>query len=249
MPFGINTGRLVIDESGAHWTSSFLTGRKVPPFIAAEVRDHRADHQQHHTDGRHWHQNRRDVDCGRQDQAYRSQDLEGSEGLDEADADLSGPSPAADGGQLLLGHEQLGGGTDQEEKGEQCGNDPQRHVHAASPFRVEAISFVKPEGRSARWCSRAELKSVRPSDLQVAVIAGCAPGAGDDCVHGVVTSSVRPWGVRAHDRGQVPPKAAAVDHQAGVPGHVRDGGSRGEQREDTLPRTARAGRSRWLLAR
>lgn len=39
---GICPGRLVIDESGVHWTPSFLTGRKVPQFSVSwsEVTSH-----------------------------------------------------------------------------------------------------------------------------------------------------------------------------------------------------------------
>jgi hypothetical protein len=47
----------------------------------------------------------------------RSQDLEDSDGLDGAGAEILDPSPAAEGGQLLLGHDQLADAGDQEDNG------------------------------------------------------------------------------------------------------------------------------------
>jgi hypothetical protein len=49
--------------------------------VTAEVRDDRAEHQQHQTDGGQGHQHRHDVERGGQDQANRSQDLQGADGL------------------------------------------------------------------------------------------------------------------------------------------------------------------------
>ena len=50
-------------------------------------------------------------------QAHRSQDLEGSDGLDGAGAEVFDPSPARGGGQLLLGQDQLDGTAGQEGNG------------------------------------------------------------------------------------------------------------------------------------
>src|ERR671917_2406083 len=75
------------------------------------------------------HQNRRDVDRGGQDQAHRSQDLEGSDGLDGAGAEVFDPSRSGGGGQLLLRHDQLGYAGGQVDNGQQSGNDPQSEVH------------------------------------------------------------------------------------------------------------------------
>jgi len=46
--------------------------------VTADVRDDRADHQQHQTDCSQRHQNRREVERAGQDQAHRGQDLEGA---------------------------------------------------------------------------------------------------------------------------------------------------------------------------
>ena len=39
---GINHGRFVLDDAGLHWSPSWITGRKVPPFSVSwtEVRSH-----------------------------------------------------------------------------------------------------------------------------------------------------------------------------------------------------------------
>src|SRR6266542_1447858 len=103
-------------------------------LATADVGDERADHQQHQTDGGQRRQNRRDVERGGQDQAHRSQNLEGADGLDAAGAEVLDPSPA--GGQLLLWLDQLHGAAGQEGYGQQSRNDPQSDVHERSPCRV-----------------------------------------------------------------------------------------------------------------
>jgi len=60
--------------------------------VTAEVRDDRPGHQHHQADGSQRHQNRRDVERGGQDQAHRSQDLQGADGLDGADTEVFDPS-------------------------------------------------------------------------------------------------------------------------------------------------------------
>jgi hypothetical protein len=48
----------------------------------AEVRDDRRGRLRHQADGSQRHQNRRDAERGRQDQAHRRQDLAGADGLE-----------------------------------------------------------------------------------------------------------------------------------------------------------------------
>ena len=87
--------------------------------------DHRADHEQNPADGGHRHHDRCDVEHGGQDETDRSQELEDPEGLDEADAGVSGPFPAVVLGQLLLGYERLGDAAGPGRLGQQSGGNPQ----------------------------------------------------------------------------------------------------------------------------
>ena len=68
--------------------------------------------------------------AGGHDQADRSQELEGSDGLEGTGAEVFNPSRggAAHTGQLLLGHEQLSAAADEEDNGQDSGNDPQSEV-------------------------------------------------------------------------------------------------------------------------
>jgi hypothetical protein len=59
----------------------------------------------------------------------RSQNLQHTEGLDEADANISRPPPAGGLRQLLLGHERLADAADQGDHGQQSGGNPQCEVH------------------------------------------------------------------------------------------------------------------------
>jgi hypothetical protein len=94
-------------------------------LVTAEVRDDRPGHQHRQTDGSQRHQNRRDSERGGQDQAHRSEDFEGADGLDGAGAEVFDPSHA-EGGQHLLGPGQPYGAAGQEGYGQQCCDDPQR---------------------------------------------------------------------------------------------------------------------------
>ena len=75
------------------------------PLATAEAHDHRASKQQYRAGSSQRHQNRRDAERGGHDQADRSQELEGSDGLEGTGAEVFNPSRggAADTGQLLLG--------------------------------------------------------------------------------------------------------------------------------------------------
>lgn len=72
-------------------------------LLTAKVRDRRADHQQHQPDGSERHQNRREIERGRQDQAHRGQDLEDSDGLDAAGPEVFDPSPPGAAANFSLG--------------------------------------------------------------------------------------------------------------------------------------------------
>jgi ubiquinone/menaquinone biosynthesis C-methylase UbiE len=102
-------------------------------LVAPDACDHRANHDDHQTEGGKRHQNRCDVERGGQDQAHRSQDFEGSDGLDAAGAEVVDPSAEAQRGDLLLGNDQLADAANEERNGKHSGNDPQSQVHGVSP--------------------------------------------------------------------------------------------------------------------
>jgi hypothetical protein len=94
--------------------------------VTPDACDHRTNHDHHQTQGSQRHQNRRDVERSGQDQTHRSQDLEGSDGLDAAGTEVFDPSRTRrSGGYLLLRHDQLAAAGDQVGNGKQSGNDPQ----------------------------------------------------------------------------------------------------------------------------
>src|ERR1035438_3573372 len=101
---------------------------------------------------------RRDVEQGGQDQADGAQDLDCSEGLDEAGAEIQDPSPARCLGQFLLRDEQLAGAGGQEDSGHESGNDPQGDVHEVSPcsagrYRTRIVQPMNGSS-SAQWSMR-----------------------------------------------------------------------------------------------
>jgi beta-glucanase (GH16 family) len=101
-------------------------------LVSAKAREHRADHQQPDSDSSERHQDRRDVERGRQDQARRGDELESSDGLEGTGAEVFDPSRSrVHTGDLLLGYEQLGA-ADQHDNGQHSGHDPQSDVHVFS---------------------------------------------------------------------------------------------------------------------
>jgi hypothetical protein len=98
--------------------------------VTPDACDHRTNHDHHQPQGSQRHQNRRDAERGGQDQTHRSQDLEGSDGLDAAGTEVFDPSRTRrNGGDLLLRQNQLAAAADQVGNGKQSGNDPEREVH------------------------------------------------------------------------------------------------------------------------
>jgi hypothetical protein len=110
-------------------------------LLTAEGHDRRADHDRRQSDGRQRHQNRRDVECEGQDQADGAQDLDCSEGLDEAGAEVVDPSPARSLGQFLLRDEQLVSARHEEDSGQQASDDPQSEVH-----EFLLVAYLGPSG-------------------------------------------------------------------------------------------------------
>jgi hypothetical protein len=121
----------------------------VLELSTAERHDRRTDHDQRQTDGRQRHQDRGDVEQGGQDQPDGAQDLDGSEGLDEAGAEIQDPSRARSLGQFLLRDEQLASARNQERSGQQASDDPQREVHEFAPCAPVSCASETEAHRSA----------------------------------------------------------------------------------------------------
>ena len=95
----------------------------VLELSTAELHDRRSHHDCCQTGCGQRRPNRRDVEQGGQDEADGAQDLDCSEGLDEAGAEVHDPSPAGSLGQFLPRDNQLVGAGQEEDSGQESGND------------------------------------------------------------------------------------------------------------------------------
>src|SRR5690606_34524735 len=86
---------------------------------------------------------RRDAEHGGQHQARRGEELDGTDGLEGAGAEVLDPAGggAARSGEPLLGHEHLGA-ADQADGGHQTGHDPEREVHHRLLERGRGAAFA-----------------------------------------------------------------------------------------------------------